>query len=256
MSIKLNELNKLNQSNQSNKIHNEILNNIYHDKIYLLNKINSMGILPHLPDELISYIFDFLVSITDYIDYYIEKMYKMSLYNFDLEILPYILQLHNNPIKEEICKNWDYGEEFLLISKRHEDGKSFYSAWNNWSKSFLSDFHSQIKCISKPRNKIDDKKLLEYVMPINKILRIDYHCGMYGSPIKCEIDLGIYFQKIIDATFEKKAEIFSIWNDSYTKSFRLSLIDHSNGKKQYFNHSPETTLMCSFLTSFMMYEYH
>ena len=53
MSIKLNELNKSNQSNQSNKIHNEILNNIYHDKIYLLNKINSMGILPHLPDELI-----------------------------------------------------------------------------------------------------------------------------------------------------------------------------------------------------------
>ena len=50
-------------------------------------------------------------------DYYIEmNYYGATLYeNSYLKISPYILQLHNNPKKEEICKNWEYGEEFLLM---------------------------------------------------------------------------------------------------------------------------------------------
>ena len=68
MSIQLNQ-----------QIHNKILNSVYCEKIYLLNKINSMGILPYLPDELITYILQFFVTITDYLDYYIEKMYRKNI---------------------------------------------------------------------------------------------------------------------------------------------------------------------------------
>jgi hypothetical protein len=214
---------------------------------------------------------ELLTSTTDYINKYIEKHfykadidndnnidinYDFNYKNYEPEIFSCLMQIHNHPNKEEICKNWDYGEEFLLISKRHENGKSFYYAWNKWEESFMCDLELQIKCISKPRNKIDNKKILDYVMPINKILRIDYECCMHGSPNKWEEDLGIYFQKIIDATIEEKNEIFDIWNDSYAKSFKLAQIDHSSGKKDYFYNYPESSFMCSFITSFMMYQYH
>jgi len=241
---------------KQNRLKELILHNVYAEKIALLRKINSTGILPYLPDDLILYITQFLVSTTDYIDYYIEKIYTIEQTQFDIEILPYIVQLHNYPNKKEICKNWDYGEEFLLISKRHEDGDAFYSSWNNCDKSFLCDLEMQIKCISKPRSKIINKKLLDYIMPINKILRIDYKSGMMGIPHHWEKDLGPYFQKILSATIEEQKEIFSIWNSSYANSFKLSQIDHSNGKKEYYSYYPETSLMCSFITSFMMYEYH
>ena len=213
---------------------------------------------------------DFLTATTDYVSKYIEeKMYDNNENNdnngdnadnynqFDIEILDCIKVIHNHPNKNIICKNWIYGEEFFLISERHNDGNAFYSTWNDWDKSFMCDLELQIKCISKPRSKLSsNKKLLDYIMPINKILRINYKCGMIGNPYKWEQDLGHYFQNILSATIEEQNAIFSIWNSSYVNSFKLSQIDHSNGNKEYFKSYPETSWMCSFITSFMMYEYH
>ena len=237
-------------------IHDEILNTVYREKIILFNKLNSLEILPYLPEEIISYILQFLVTSTDYIDYYIEKNYKLKQIEFDLEILPYIIQLNNNPNKKLICENWDYGEEFLLIYERHKDGKAFYSKWNNWNQSFLCDFKIQIKCISKPRSEIVNKKLLEYIMPINKLLRINYECGIYGNAYQWEKELGPYFQKIIDMNITEQNQIFNIWNEEYSNSFTMSLKDHQNGRKEYFSDNPNTSWLCSFLTDFMMYLYH
>jgi hypothetical protein len=235
-------------------LHQQILNNVYRKEIIQFKFINSTGKLPYLPDEIINHILQFFPSTTDYIDYYIEKLYNLNQNNFYLEILPYLIQLHNNPKKEEICKNWDYGREFLLISERHEDGKSFYS-WN-WDDSFCCDFLLQVKCISKPRNKIDNKQLLEYILPINKILRIDYKCAMDGRPIYWETDLGPHFQKIIDADTKTQDEIFNIWNEDYVRSFLLTLKNHETGKKNYFIGNQNATFMCSFVTTFMMFQYH
>jgi hypothetical protein len=248
---------KIKPNNQDN-----IIQNVYRKEIDLLNNINEIGILPYLTEEIISYISEFFISTTDYIDYYIEKIYKIRFKhsklenNFDLEILPYIITLHNNPNKEEICKNWNYGEEFLLISERHEDGKAFYFSWNNWEKSFLCDLKIQINCISKPRSEIIDKKLLEYIMPINKILRIDYVCGMRGNADKWEEELGPYFQKIINMNIKEQTELFSIWNHEYVECFKFAIKDHQNGKKEYFSDNPNTSWLCSFITDFMMCLYH
>ena len=211
-----------------------------------------------LPMEL-----DLLPATIDYVNKYIEeKMYDDNDDNgdhdkqIDMEILDCFKAIHNHPNKKLICENWIYGEEFFLISERHKDGNAFYYKWNNWDKSFMCDLELQIKCISKPRSMITNRDLLTYIMPINKILRIDYKCGMTGIPHQWEKDLGPYFQNILAATIEEQKEIFSIWNSSYAKSFKLSQIDHSNGKKEYYSYYPETSLMCSFITSFMMYEYH
>jgi hypothetical protein len=239
-----------------------IIQNVYRKEFDLLNNINELGILPYLSEEIITYISEFFISTTDYIDYYIEKIYKIRFKNsklennFDSEILPYVLQLHNNPNKKEICKNWDYGEEFLLISERHEDGKAFYSSWNNWEKSFLSDFELQIKCISKPRKQIDNKKLLEYLMPINKILRINYARGMNGNPDKWEKEFGPYFQNIIDMNISEQNELFSIWKHKYVECFNFALKDHVNGRKAYFTDNSNSNWLCSFITDFMMCLYH
>lgn len=234
----------------------EILNTIYGEKIILFNKLNSLEILPYLPEEIISYILQFLVTTTDYIDYYIEKFYKLKQLEFDLEILPYIIQLHNHQDKVKICKNWDYGEEFILISGRHEDGKSFYSTWSNWGKSFLCDLKIIINCISKPRSEIVDKKLLDYIMPINKILRTTYASGMCGTALMHEIDFGPFFQKIIDMSITEQNQLLSIWNQEYADSFKFALRENQNGKKQYFSNEPNINWLCSFITSFMMYEFH
>ena len=243
-------------SMQITKLCNKILHNVYRNEVFLLNKINSLGILPYLPDELVKYILQFLVTITDYIDYYIDKMYNVKEIHFDSEILPYIVQLHNNPNKDEICKTWDYGEEFLLISERHKDLVAFYIIWCNWGKSFICDLEIQIKCISKHRSEIINKKLLEYLMPINKILRIDYLCGMYGNSDKWEKDLGSYFQKIIDMPSEEQNELFSIWKHEYVSAFKFAIKNHENGKKEYYSNNPNASWMCSFITDFMMYLYH
>jgi hypothetical protein len=241
---------------QNHKLQEIILRNVYSEKIALLRKINSTGILPYLPDDLILYIIQFLVTSTDYIVHYIEKMYNTEQTQLDMEILPYMIQLHNNPDKVKICKNWDYGEEFFLISERHKDGNAFYSSWNNWNDSFLCDFKQQILCISKARSSIGNKDLLAYILPMNKILRINYECGMFGTSYNWEKDLGPYFQNILDANEEIKNEILSIWNSSYAKSFKSTTRHHQNGKKEYFSNNPDVTWMCSFVTDFMMHEYH
>lgn len=238
------------------QLNTEILHNIYHNEIYLLNKINSFGILPYLPDELVTYILQFLVSITDYIDYFIEKMYNIKEMHLDSKILPYIKHLHNHPNKEEICKKWDYGEEFFLISERHKDMAAYYTIWCNWEKSFLRDLEIQIQCISKSRKEIIDKKLLEYIMPINKILRINYSCSMHGNAYKWGIELGPYFQKIIDMNITERNKIFNIWKYDYVSCFNFALKDHENGKKEYYADNPNASWLCSFITDFMMVLYH
>ena len=47
---------------QNHKLQEIILRNVYSEKIALLRKINSTGILPYLPDDLILYIIQFLVT--------------------------------------------------------------------------------------------------------------------------------------------------------------------------------------------------
>ena len=93
-------------------------------------------------------------------------------------------------------------------------------------------------------------------MPINKILRIDYLCGMYGNSDKWEKDLGSYFQKIIDMPSKQQNELFSIWKHEYVSAFKFAIKDHKNGKKEYFSNNPNASWMCSFITDFMMYLYH
>jgi len=219
-----------------------------------LDFINSLGILPNLPKEIIEYILQFLITTTDYIDYYIEKMYNLQENILDPEIFPYMLEIHNNSNKEEICKTWDYGQEFLLISDRHCNENSFYNYNNTWENSFTIDFKIQVECISKPRYLIENKKLLEYLLPINKILRIDYKCGMFGSPIMWKRDLEPYFQNILDAKDEDQTAILNIWNADYAKAFRLSIIDHNQGDSRYFTRHPEDSY--KFVIDFMMYHYH
>ena len=237
-----------------------IISNKYKGEKGSLNKINTLCILPYLPDEIIKYICTFLVSITDYVDYYIEMNYydENQYENSYLEMLPYILQLHNNPKKEEICKNWEYGEEFLLISKRHEDGNSFYSQGNGWINSFLCDLEQQIKCISKSRSEISQKvkELLKYIMPINKILRINYECSMFGCSDEWTKDLGSHFQKIIDLPITDQNEILSIWGYDCAECFTSAMKSHANKEKSWFIHDPKSSWMCSFVMEFMMNKYH
>jgi hypothetical protein len=240
----------------THKLNNDIIvNTFYNEKIIFFNKLNSLEILPYLPEEIILYILQFLIKPTDYIDYYIEKFYKLKQLKFDLEILPYIIRLNNESNKKEICKNWDYGYEFLLISERHKDGKAFYFMLDMW-ESFLLDLLMQIKCISKPRSEIVDKKLLEYIMPINKILRTTYVGGMPGTAYMHELELGPYVQKIIDLSITEQNQLFSIWNQLYVDCFKFAIHDHQNGRKEYFSNDPNTSWLCSFVTDFMMCLYH
>ena len=235
------------------ELQNTILSKYVNEKNNLYF-INSLGILPYLPKEIIEYIMTFLIEITDYIDYYIEKLYNLQEKKLDIEIVPYMLNLYNNPCVYKICQKWVYGEEFLLISDRNSEEYSFYQEDMSWIDSFILDFQLQVECISKPRNEIENKKLLEYLYPINKILRINYKCSMSGKPITWAQDLGPYFQKIINADIEEQNEILSIWNDDYVNCFRASLNDHNQGNIRYFYENPLENW--KFICDFMMYNYH
>ena len=244
----------------SNQLRDLIINNKYKNENFLLNKINEVGILPYLPDVIIEYILQYLVSITDYITHYIELDYNNGNkhLNYYREMSPYIVQLHNNPNKEEMCKNWEYGEEFLLISKRHENENAFYSWWNNWEESFICDLEIQIKCISKPRNELSktEKELLKYIMPINKILRINYKCSMAGCVFDWDKDLGHHFQKIIDLPVTEQNELLNIWGYECGSCFTITKSRHTNNRKAWFEKYPNTSWMCSFIMDFMMNKYH
>ena len=242
------------------QLRDKIISNKYKGEKYFLNKINEFEILPYLPDVIIEYILQFLVTITDYMDHYIELDYdKLNNHKlFYIEMFPYILQLHNNPKKEEICKNWDYGEEFLLISNRHENGNAFYSLCNDWQGSFISDLQIQIKCISKSRSSLSKKvkELLKYIMPINKILRINYRCDIDGCANEWEKDLGPHFQNIINLSITEQNEILSIWGYECEKCFTQTMKYHVNNKKNYLVNNANISWMCSCVTGFMMNKYH
>ena len=51
-------------------------------------------------------------------------------------------------------------------------------------------------------------------------------------------------------------QLLSIWNQEYADSFKFALRENQNGKKQYFSNEPNINWLCSFITSFMMYEFH
>lgn len=248
----------------SNTVHTQILTKKYKDESVLLNTINSSGILPYLPNVIIEHILQYFVSITDYITHYIELDYNNGNkhLNYYKEMFPYILQLHNNPKKEEICQNWEYGNEFLLISKRHENGNAFYSSWNNWEESFTRDLEIQIKCISKPRNELSEteKELLKYIMPINKMLRDNYACGMMTTNGKWEIELIPYFQKILDLSVTEQNELLNIWGFDCGSCFqdvmKSNETENNTYTQTFLNEHTKDIWMQNFIIDFMMYKYH
>ena len=197
------------------------------------------------------------INITDCIDVYIEKSYIDNKEISDDAII-YIVLLHNNSNKQEICKDWSYGEEFLHISRRHVNGKAMYSSWNNWEKSFLSDLTNQIKIISKPRSAMSEKEkeLMKFIKPICNILRISWNCQTYGGSYDWEIILGPHLQNIINLPREEQIKLLDIWDSRYADSFRYTMVEHHNNRKSYFSEDPNVSWMCSFVTGFMHYLYH
>jgi hypothetical protein len=258
-------------SEMDSEIDSDINNEIIHLQLEALKTCNreddpSNYCLSRLNDDVLRLIGYFLFSTIDYITKYLEEeIYTnnknkqneyLSLYRIlNPKLVKYVIKLHNNPKKNELCKNWCYGVEFLLTSTRHCNGGRFYDNYSH-EESLCLDFKLQVACINKPRSEILDKTLLEYLLPLNKGLRIDLECGMDGTPLFWEEKLGYNFQKLIDLPTERQNEVLSIWRNNYVKNFTLSLRSHENGQKIYFRDDPSASWISSFITDFMMYQYH
>jgi len=174
--------------------------------------------------------------------------------DFDPDLWECMKYIHMSPNKQEICKNWIYGLEFMAIDERHCNGNSFYDLSRGWSweQSFCTDFLLQIYLIAVPHRDINDK-LLILLHTINLTLRITMGSSMGGSPIYWESNLGECFQEILDLDLQERTIFLDLWK--YKKEFNGAISDNANGK-EYFKDEPEAPFMLSFVTSFIMNLYH
>jgi len=193
---------------------------------------------------------DFCIEQLDGI---IEKLYEPISDRERVRILFYIFLLHNDCNKIEICSHWRYGDVFLPISKRHENGEAMYPLLYNWKESFLADLIQHIKFI-KPQSQMTDEErsLMIFIKPIRDILRINWRCnGSSRTPIEWEILLGSHFEYILNLTSASQIVLFEIWEPKYARSFKNAMIQHCNNRKIWFVENPNASWMRSFVFEFM-----
>jgi hypothetical protein len=184
----------------------------------------------------------------------ISSKYNQNNTDFDSELYECILYIHMSPNKEDICKNWIYGVEFLLIDSRHCNGSMFYQRSKGWvwKNSFCTDFLQQVFLITCLDRNINTE-YLDILYRVNKKIRIDLNACMEGSYQEWDSILGDDFQKILDLEESKRDELLNLWK--YKKDFMYAIMWNS-GCKEYFTDKPNIKWITSFVTSFMMAVYH